>query len=57
MKRINLRFEMAEELEDIEVLIRASERDSEVLSLIERIAGKPPDARSRPRRRTGLREK
>lgn len=44
MKRINLRFEMAEELEDIEVLIRASERDSEVLSLIERIAGKPPDA-------------
>ncbi|MCR4780251.1 MAG: LytTR family transcriptional regulator DNA-binding domain-containing protein [Ruminiclostridium sp.] len=37
MKRINIRFERDETLENIEVLIRASEEDAEVRDIAERI--------------------
>ena len=43
MRKINIRFEADPGREDIEVLVRASERDPEVDAYIERISGKPPD--------------
>ena len=43
MKRIKLRFEREPELDQIDVLIRASEQDAQVTELMERISGQPPD--------------
>lgn len=43
MKRINVRFERDPSLAQIEVLVRASERDGTVTALIERLSGQPPD--------------
>ena len=43
MKRINVRFERVRELEDIDVVIRASERDAAVTKLMEQLADQPPD--------------
>ena len=43
MRKINVIFEKDPGAEDIEVLIRAPERDGEVEALIERAAGRPPD--------------
>lgn len=42
MRKIRIRFEAAPESREIDVLIRAPERDAEVDALIERISGKPP---------------
>lgn len=42
MKKINIRFEADPSLEDIDVLLRAAERDAEVNACIERISAKPP---------------
>ena len=44
MKRISVRFERDESLEEIEILVRAPERDAEVASLLERLSEGPPDA-------------
>ena len=44
MKKIRIRFEQACAEAEIEVLIRASERDAQVDALMERVSGQPPDA-------------
>ena len=43
MRRIQVRFKRVPELEHIEVLVEASERDAEVETFLTRISGKPPD--------------
>ena len=43
MRKIHIRFEAEPSLDDIDVLVRASARDSEVDAFLERISGKPPD--------------
>ena len=43
MRKINVRFEAEPSLTDIEVLVRASQRDAEVEAFLQRISGKPPD--------------
>lgn len=43
MKKLNVRFECDPSLEDIEVTVRASERDAEAEALLERLSGLPPD--------------
>ena len=42
MKRIEVRFERDMDLDHLDVLVRASERDSTVTRLMEDISGKPP---------------
>ncbi len=44
MKRIEVRFERDMDLDHIDVLVRASERDSTVTRLMEDISGQPPDS-------------
>lgn len=41
MRKLRIRFEAAPEAREIDVLVRAPERDAEVDALIERISGKP----------------
>ena len=43
MKKVHIRFEAEPSLEDIEVVVRASERDAEVEAYLERLSGKPPE--------------
>jgi DNA-binding LytR/AlgR family response regulator len=43
MRKLNIRFQRDPELEEIDVLIRAPERDGEVEALIRRVSGKPPE--------------
>lgn len=43
MRKIKIRFQREPDEREIDVLIRASERDAEVDALIRRISGKPPD--------------
>lgn len=42
MKRIEVRFERDMDLDHVDVLVRASERDSTVTRLMEDISGQPP---------------
>ena len=42
MKKINIRFEKDASLDTIEVLVKASEQDTAVSALLERISGKAP---------------
>ena len=44
MKRIEVRFERDRDLDHIDVLVRAPERDSAVARLMEDISGKPSDS-------------
>ena len=43
MKKIRTRFESAPGSPEIEIVLRASERDAEVDAILERISGKPPE--------------
>ena len=43
MKKINVRFEIDAALKEIDVLVRAPERDGQAEALMERITGHPPD--------------
>ena len=43
MREIKVRFERAEQLSHIDVLVRASEQDSQITDLMERIIGEPPE--------------
>ena len=44
MKKINIRFEQDSSLEQIEVIVRAKDRDAQVSGIIESIAGKKPQS-------------
>ena len=43
MKKLNIRFETDDALQNVEVLVRASERDEQVNRLLERISACAPD--------------